>query len=290
MNFKDRLKGCLIYGAIGDSIGGKYEGTPSNQAIDFNFGWSISDDTQLTLATCEAIFDSEKIKPEKVAARFLDWYNRRKLTGLGSSTLKALRELQMGGHWALVGRSGEGAAGNGAAMRIAPLAFKRQVDKQTIKDICTITHKNDEAYTGALAVYYSIVRALSEDWHGNNNLIEKIVDELPDTKVKDRIVELDKLEDLTIAEIGFRYKPTGYVVDSVPISIFAAQKISQIDIKEIFAELIKVGGDTDTTCSMTGQIIGSLIGERGMPNDWNDKFGKLGIRESIDNLVANWKE
>ena len=76
------------------------------------------------------------------------------MSGLGSSTLKPLRELQVGGHWALVGRSGEYAAGNGAAMRIAPLAFKQQVDRQTLKDICSITHKNDEAYTGALAIYY----------------------------------------------------------------------------------------------------------------------------------------
>ena len=30
MNFKDRLKDCLIYGVIGDSIGGKYEGTDLN--------------------------------------------------------------------------------------------------------------------------------------------------------------------------------------------------------------------------------------------------------------------
>jgi ADP-ribosyl-[dinitrogen reductase] hydrolase len=290
MNFKDRLKSCLIYGAIGDSIGGKYEGTSSNQINDFSFDWSISDDTQLTLATCEAIFDTEKIKPEKVAARFLDWYNRGKLTGLGSSTLKALRELQIGGHWALVGRSGEYAAGNGAAMRIAPLAFKRQIERQTIKDVCTITHKNDEAYTGALAIYYAIVRAINGDWMGGNNLIEKILDQLPDTNVKDRLIELDKLKELTIADIGLRYKATGYVVDSVPISIFAAQKISQIDTKEIFQELIKVGGDTDTTCSMTGQIIGSLIGDENVPDEWIDKLGRLGIKESIDNLVENWKE
>lgn len=290
MNFKSRLKGCLIYGAIGDSIGGKYEGTATNLVIDFSGDWSISDDTQLTLATCEAIFDSEKIRPEKVAARFLDWYNRGKLTGLGASTLKALRELQIGGHWALVGRSGEYAAGNGAAMRIAPLAFKRKMERHTIKDICTITHKNDEAYTGALAIYYAIVRAIDGDWMGGDNLIEKILDELPDTNVKDRLIELDQLKELTIAEIGLRYKPTGYVVDSVPISIFAAQKISQIGIKEIFTELVKIGGDTDTTCSMTGQMIGSLIGDDNVPNDWMNKFSGLGIKDLIDHLVGNWKE
>jgi hypothetical protein len=43
-------------------------------------------------------------------------YNKGKLTGLGASTLKALRDLQVGAHWALSGWSGEYAAGNGAAM------------------------------------------------------------------------------------------------------------------------------------------------------------------------------
>ncbi len=290
MNSSNRLKGCLIYGAIGDCVGGKYEGTGSNQEIDFDFDWSISDDTQLTLATCEAIYDSEKINPEKVAAQFLHWFNKKKLTGLGASTLKALQELQVGGHWALVGRSGEHAAGNGAAMRIAPLAFKRKTDRQTIKDICTITHKNDEAYTGALAIYYSITKAINNDWIGSTDLIEKIIDELPDTLVRDRLIELEQLKDCTIIEMAQRYKPTGYVVDSVPISIFAAQKLNQLGIKEIFTDLIKAGGDTNTTCSMTGQIIGALIGDKEIPGKWLNKYNNLNIHNLINNLSDNWKE
>ncbi|PZR38974.1 MAG: hypothetical protein DI538_08170 [Azospira oryzae] len=87
MNLMNRLRGCFIYGAIGDGVGGKYEGAGYNQEVSFDFDWTISDDTQLTLATCEAIFDSEKISPEKVAAQFLQWFNKGKLTGLGASTL-----------------------------------------------------------------------------------------------------------------------------------------------------------------------------------------------------------
>ena len=289
MNLKERLKGCLILGAIGDSIGGKYENTNFNQSITFDFDWSISDDTQLTLATCEAIYNSAIISPEKVAASFLDWYNRRRLTGLGSSTLKALRELQLGGHWALVGRSGEYAAGNGAAMRIAPLAFKDRIDRQIIKDICTITHKNDEAYTGALAVYYSIKKAIDGEWNGNDNLIEILISELPDTRVRDRLIEYESLKDWSIANIGERYKPTGYVVDSVPFSIFAAQKIKQQSIEEILTEMLQVGGDTDTTCSMTGQILGSLLGDKVISSNWIEKYDSLGINSLINNLVENWK-
>lgn len=290
MDFKNKLKGCLVYGAIGDAIGYKYEGFAPTQNVDLNFDWIISDDTQLTLATCEAIFNVAKINPEKVAEKFLEWYTHRKLNGLGASTLKALRELQMGGHWALVGRSGEFAAGNGAAMRVAPLAFKRNIDRETIKDLCTITHKNDEAYTGALAIYYSVLNAKNGNWSGDTNLTDTFIDELPDTNVKDRLLTLNRLNNLSIARVGQMYKTSGYVADSVPFSIFAAQKINQLSAAEIFTELIKTGGDTDTICSMTSQIIGTLLGSDTLPPGWITKYNGIGIKPLVDSLVENWKE
>lgn len=287
---KDKLKGCLMYGAIGDSIGGRYEGLPFNNEVSFDFDWTISDDTQLTLSTCEAIHLESNISAEKVAANFLRWYNGKKLSGLGASTLKAMRELQVGGHWALVGRSGEFAAGNGAAMRIAPLAFKESITLQNLRDICSITHKNDEAYVGALSVFYAIQMAHQSKWLGKGDLIEMIIDKLPDTQVKDRLIQLNSLKHQTIIEVGKKFKPTGYVVDSVPLAIFAAQKINGTDIQTIFTELVTAGGDTDTTCSMTGQIIGTLLGCNEVPIEWLNKYHTLGIDDLIDNIVTNWKK
>ena len=110
------LQGCLMGGAIGDAIGSRYEGQTTVLTIDFDTPGYITDDTQLTLATCESILETKSVSPAAIAAKMLDWYNKRKLTGLGSSTLKALRDLQVGAHWALSGRSGEYAAGNGAAI------------------------------------------------------------------------------------------------------------------------------------------------------------------------------
>lgn len=287
MTSKEKLEGCLVGGAIGDSIGLKFEGSSANDFLDLNFEWTISDDTQLTLATCEAIYNSS-ISPEKVASRFLDWFNRGVLIGLGASTLKALRELQMGGHWALVGRSGEYAAGNGAAMRIAPLAFKQNVSRTTIKDVCTITHKNDEAYAGALAIYYSVYFSLNGNWKGDTNLIRLILEKLPDTRVKDRLTELDGLTHQSIQEIAKMYPSTGYVVDSVPIAVFAAQKINESSFENIITELIRIGGDTDTTCSMAGQIVGSLKGTSVIPEDWLIRYRNLEVSALIDTLVQEW--
>jgi ADP-ribosylglycohydrolase len=177
-------------------------------------------------------------------------------------------------------------------MRIAPLAFKRTVERITIKDVCSITHKNDEAYTGALAIYYAVAYAHSGSWTGGTDLIENITKNLPDTNVRERLDEFGKLKDLSIGDIAKLYPPTGYVVDSVPVSIFAAQQIGKLSVQTIFKELIQIGGDTDTICSMTGQIIGTLLGSNNVPEEWLSKFNNelQGVRESIDLIVNQWQE
>jgi ADP-ribosylglycohydrolase len=88
-------------------------GRANVESVEFEKLNGITDDTQLTLATCEAILNSRDVSPESIAKKMLEWYNNRKLSGLGASTLKALRDLQVGAHWGLSGRSGEYAAGKG---------------------------------------------------------------------------------------------------------------------------------------------------------------------------------
>src|SRR5215813_4344022 len=145
----DRARGCILGGAIGDAMGAPFEGQPGPLRFRPHDDWAISDDSQLTLATCESIIETGEVSPEHIASRFVDWYRARRITGMGSSTLKALRDLDTGLHWALSGAKGEMAAGNGAAMRIAPLAFhlnpRLEKDRQVIRDVCRITHHNEEA-------------------------------------------------------------------------------------------------------------------------------------------------
>ena len=148
---------------------------------------------------------------------------------MGASTLKALTELVAGGHWALVGRKGERAAGNGAAMRIAPLAFfldpQNPQDKQILRDVSRITHHHEEAYAGALAVIAAVRAAFDGTWKGEQNLLGLVIDALPDTSVRDRLIALAKLE-MPITEIAARFGNSGYVVESVPLAIYGAQQIA----------------------------------------------------------------
>ena len=271
MNQQDRILGCILGGAIGDAFGGAYENLMP--PIDFAQAraWHLSDDTQLTLATCEAIIEaSGSIEPALIAARFAAWYRAGRVTGMGASTLKALTELVAGGHWALVGRKGERAAGNGAAMRIAPLAFfldpQNLRDKQLIRDVSRITHHHEEAYAGALAVVAAVHAALDGAWTGAPNLLAQVIDVLPDTSVRDRLVAMTKLA-LPITEIAARFGSSGYVVESVPLAIYGAQEVAMLGFAQMLHELISAGGDTDTIASMAGHIAGALLGQQGLPSD-----------------------
>jgi ADP-ribosyl-[dinitrogen reductase] hydrolase len=272
MSQPDKIIGSILGGAIGDAFAGPYEGASPPITIDHQLKWRISDDTQLTLATCEAISNSHKVSPQVIASTFVKWHRNSGLSGLGASTYKALSELSVGGHWALVGRKGEMAAGNGAAMRIAPLAFclnpQEPTERLIIRDICRITHHNEEAYVGALAVLLAIRAAYVGTWDGQSNLLSLIIPQLPDSSVRDRLVDLDQGDHrIAIEDIALQFGCSGYVVESVPLALLGAQRITELEFEGLMEKLIKVGGDTDTIASMAGQVCGALLGKEGLPRE-----------------------
>jgi len=296
MTVFERFEGCILGGAIGDAIGSSHENlAPEEENIFYPFGkpkkeapiWRITDDTQLTLATLETIVQTSSIDSCSIAKQFLKYYKQKKLRGLGASTLKALRELEVGGHWSLVGRKGEYAAGNGAAMRIAPIAFLGTISNEKIREVCSITHNNDEAYIGARCVVIAIQEILNGNWDGNNNLISRIISQIPDTRVRDRLIEI---QDLNQLEVIGKLGSSGYVVDSVPLAIAAANQVLQLGLEEMYQTLISIGGDTDTNCSIAGQIAGTLIGKEGIPENLIDNLQTIRTYTQIDRVILKCQE
>lgn len=270
MNKANKITGCLIGGAIGDCLGRPYENQTNTKVKPGK--WEITDDTQMTLATCEAISKSRRVDPAIIAKTFVEWHRKEAFRGLGASTYKALLELSQGGHWALVGRKGEMAAGNGAAMRIASLAFCLDPDDQqariVIRDVCRITHHNEEAYVGALAVVIAIRSTWDEIWTGNNSLFPILIDKLPDSSVRDRLIDISKLaNNIVISEIAKRYGCSGYVVETIPLVIYSLNHLRKLGFEALLQELVTLGGDSDTIASISGQIIGALIGFNALPKE-----------------------
>ncbi|MCC3156810.1 ADP-ribosylglycohydrolase family protein [Hymenobacter sp. 15J16-1T3B] len=300
----DRLAACLFAGAIGDAYGSSYEQAASarnDSRIYYPFGrppeprrrWRLTDDTQLTLATCEAIIEcGGQARPEAIAATFRQHFEAGQLTGLGSSTLHALQGLVAGGHWSQVGRGGDYAAGNGAAMRIAPLAFLGpEPDRQLVEAVCRITHRHPEAYAGALAVVLGIRAGLADDWTDRASLLPCISAGLPDTRVRDRLLELQaQPAGLSIADVAARFGSGGYVVESVALALWAAAQVPRLGLAAVLAEVCAAGGDTDTTCSLAGQVAGARLGTAALPTALWQRLQRLPDYVRLQTVIARFAQ
>lgn len=268
VTLKDRVIGCLLGGALGNAWGGPWEGKAGPVPFEIPTRPVFSDDTQFTLATCESIIDKRGVDPENLASHFVHWFRARRIRGMGSSTLKAMRDLAAGTHWALAGARGEFAAGSGAAMRVAPLAFVLDPldaqDRVKIRDVCRITHHNDEAYVGALAVLLAMRSVITGTWSQERGFLAAAFGGLPDSAVRDRIHELLALQ-VSPSEIGHDFGASGHVVDTVPLALYCAQSIACESLEMVLTRTIAVGGDTDTIGSITGQLAGAAVGLGGVP-------------------------
>lgn len=253
-----RIENSLGLGALGDWLGSTMEGVPLDQRrLDRSSG-GLTDDTILTLATARAIASSGAVDPERIAEQLLAAF-RDGVPGIGSSTLGAMQALAAGQHWALSGIPGDRAAGNGAAMRIAPLAFVldplEPEGRQLVLDVARITHRNDEAITGALAFAGGIRLMLAGDTDSDDALA-LIASMLPDTRVKDAVLEALKLGHVEVHEAAARLGSSGHVVESVPLALYLGffNKASATDAIEA---AVLVSEDADTVGSMVGQLLGA---------------------------------
>ena len=294
----ERLEACILAGAIGDAWGSSMENeSPTDTRTSHPWGepkkeeplWAITDDTQLTLATCEALDDPLGFSPEVLSAHFVDYFKRGKITGAGGSTLKALVELEAGIHWSQAGRAGEYAAGNGAAMRIAPLAFFGTIDREIIMSVCRITHRNDEAYVGALAVVTSIRLFISGEWDGGPDLLKLVIPLLPDSRVRDRLLEIETRATPLSIEAVSGLGTKGYVVHSVPFALFAASCVKEIGIGAMYERIIAAGGDTDTNASIAGHVAGVVVGLNGLPAGLRERLASVRGYEELRTALQHGK-
>ncbi len=69
------------------------------------------------------------------------------------------------------------------------------------------------------------------------------------------------------------------------MAIAAANKVKEIGIEEMYLQLIEIGGDTDTNCSIAGQIAGTLIGVNELPKKLIDKLKELKEYKWIETTI-----
>jgi ADP-ribosylglycohydrolase len=238
----------------------------------------VSDDTEHTCMVAQALIASGS-DPEQFGrqlARRLRWWLLGLPAGIGRATLKSTVKLWCGFS---PKRSGVFSAGNGPAMRSAILgACVDDLERlQALMRVCTrITHTDPKAEHGAFAVALAANLARKQSRVEGAQYLERLRSLLP----KDTAEGLLKLIERVVASVaagqplqafaeaqGWGKKITGYVYHTVPVAIHAWLQYPR-DYPSGVTEVIRCGGDTDTTAAIVGGIIGSAVGKEGIPAAW----------------------
>lgn len=226
-----------------------------------------SDDGQLSIIVAESLIQNSGFDPGDLANRYMDWFFSGAARGFGTTTMLAMKNLDAGVHWSVSGIAGS--LGNGTAMRAAPFGVYFRDKIPQLVEACAvdsaITHASPDAEAGSIAIALAAAYAVNNDL---DNLLEKILPHLPDSRVKSIIFSLDSLisTDLISPVQALQVLGTkANVQETVPAALYCFLKFDNYHQAVIAA--IKAGGDTDTTAAIVGALFGAKDGIQGMdPN------------------------
>lgn len=255
--------------AIGDALGATVEFmTPSEIVAQFNVhdtlcggGWlrlrpgQVTDDTTMALALGGAIVQSGRVDALAIARAFDDWM-RSKPVDIGHTVRRGLMRFRTTGIPETA--PNEHDAGNGAAMRVLPVALATlgQTEAQ-VRAACRaqahVTHNNalSDAATECLALM------VQDALHSADR--EKLLQQ--------RVIPLITRH----PEFEFRIappcsNPSGYVVDTLH-AVFQAF-FGTPTFRECLIDVVNRGGDADTTGAIAGMLAGAQYGQEALPNTW----------------------
>ena len=246
---------AAIYGlAIGDALGFPVEFRKRGTFhIDDMVGFGThqqpagtwSDDTSMTLATCDSIRECGRIDCNDMQQKFKEWlYNARytvdnDVFDAGNTTINA---LQCGR-----GMDGIHSNGNGSLMRIIPLAFTEATEEE-ISAVSAITHAHAIS-RNACCEYVSIAKQLLQ----GKSLTDATM------RCSGRIPRIHMLDESEI-------KSTGFVVDTFEAAVWAVATTDSY--KDAVLKAVNLGDDTDTVAAVAGGLAGILYGMDGIPSEW----------------------
>ncbi len=317
VDYRDRYRGAMLGTAIGDALGRAAEGrSPGNirrafgELTDFRPwpGWTggptgtFTDDTEMALCIAQSLVERRTVDPGDLADRFRAW--GRIGRGMGSATRAACRRIGDGFAWY---EAGSDSAGNGAAMRAAPIGLFDAVDMDALAtDAATtavVTHNHPTAVASTVITAYTVAHLLHTPVgrFDADELLAGIVEvmagvedpALPERRdprsvvtLVQRIRDVFAMRDRSLEEIFALTRNGAFVLESLPAAL-AAFLSSPEDPERIIVAAVNGGYDADTVGAMAGAFAGAYHGESGLPGRWvGDVEFPSGLKGVADELLG----
>jgi ADP-ribosyl-[dinitrogen reductase] hydrolase len=332
---RDAVRGCLLGGAVGDALGAPVEfmklseirarfGPDGVRELEPEYGrrGAITDDTQMTLFTAEALIRAHHrwqergiVSVAEVAHRaYLRWLStqgsRAETSGAGRTDASggdARADPSAESGWLLGvpdlhARRGPGrtclsalesggmgtpdrpineSKGCGGVMRVAPVGLARFDDPFTIGcELAAVTHGHPTGYlaAGYLAQVLADVARGAEVGQAAYGALGRLARERRHEETTAAVrAALARAEEGDPSPEGVESLGAGWIAEeALAIGLYCALVARDFEHGVLLA--VNHGGDSDSTASIAGNLMGLVVGESGIPSRWRDS---LELREVI---------
>lgn len=265
----ERALGAYLGLAVGDALGATVEFLTRSE-IETQYGthcriigggWlrlkpgQVTDDTQMSLHLGRSIMTAKGWDLREACEEFVKWL-KTKPVDIGNTCRRGIRRYMTEGSLSTPYHDGD--AGNGAAMRVVPLAlatlFTPDLFERWCLEQCHITHNHplsDDATLTLGRMTQALVRGggIKDARDHANALI-----------AKHKTFKFDP----------YRGNSSAYVVDTVQTVLHFYFRTDTF--RNCLVEVVNQGGDADTTGAIAGMLAGATYGASSIPEAWRLKL------------------
>lgn len=313
VEYRDKIQGAMVSLALGDAYGSHLEGQLQGEieyinnflkGDKYSVSLNITDDTEMTIMLAESLIIHQRFHPEDMANRFI----RQPIAQMGNTTREFVtnyRDRKI--EWY---KSGGESAGNGAAMRCAPIALINYGDFTSLKLMAgiqaAITHMDQMAIASSVLhstaiAYLTNIPPFSlkskEDLYKFISVcgrsIKGIETKVYRTRENNQIANLytrisielmEAIEkDLDVMEIREKWGSGAYVLESLPYAFLVFLK-SPNDYEKILKQCL-MANDTDTVASLALSLAGAYLGYNNIPKGYINKLKNLEEMLALSNRL-----
>ena len=283
---EERALAAFLGLALGDALGATVEFMTRSEIVE-NYGehrrivgggWlrlapgQVTDDTEMALALGRSLVRKGGFDARDACEEFAAWLKAGPVD-VGNTCRRGIRRYITQGTFE--GPPNEAEAGNGAAMRVLPVALatigRADLAKAWTLAQCHITHHHPLSDAVSLALVH-MVQALLEG-HGKYAARQKA-----------HVLERD------FPALGFdRYegRSSAYVLETMQCVLHFY--VVTGSFKECLIVTVNEGGDADTTGAIVGMLAGATYGLSSLPQDWLSRLDRkvvAEIRAQVPALLA----
>jgi poly(ADP-ribose) glycohydrolase ARH3 len=287
----------MIGSALGDAIGELAFEFPDKDALLGEMGRSellrYTDDTAMAIGLAESIAEKGDIDPQHLGNRFQHNFVTEPWRGYASgpptifalvkrhkiSYLKAAKSLF----------GGQGSLGNGAAMRIVPVALFFHDSPDLLNKArlsAQVTHAHPVGVDGAAIQALAIARAVDLDpleAFPRDFFMEELIATAQTREIKEKMILVSHLvaERAPSKEAADKLGHSVAVHESMPFAIYTFARYPN-SFEACLMCAVLHGGDRDTLGAMAGAISGAYLGIDAIPSDW---VARLENRSYLEELA-----